>query len=213
MTFWRAKMTFWTVLSLVMRHVFAGTSQRRQSAQWKTANSPRPKKFCQSKSKVKTALITFLNIRGIVLYEFVPPGHNVNQAYYLEALKGLYEKVGQKRHQLFATKSWILHVDNAPAHTALSVREFLASKQITRLEHPPYLPDLALCNFLLFPLVKKHLKGTDFDDVEDIQNNTTTALTAISQYEFQKCFEGWKKQWTSCITSQENYFEGDHSVT
>jgi len=30
-----------------------------QSAQWKTANSPRPKKFRQSKSRVKTMLLTF----------------------------------------------------------------------------------------------------------------------------------------------------------
>ncbi len=32
---------------------------KRQSAQWKTANSPRPKKFRQSKSRVKTMLLTF----------------------------------------------------------------------------------------------------------------------------------------------------------
>jgi len=38
----------------------------------------------------------------------------------------------------FANNSWILQHDNAPAHTALSVREFLATKQITVLEHPAY---------------------------------------------------------------------------
>jgi len=47
---------------------------KRQSAQWKTANSPRPKKFCQSKSRVKTMLLTFFDIRGIVHYEFVQNG-------------------------------------------------------------------------------------------------------------------------------------------
>jgi len=35
---------------------------KRQSAQWKTANSPRPKKFRQSKSRVKTMLLTFFLI-------------------------------------------------------------------------------------------------------------------------------------------------------
>jgi len=33
---------------------------KRQSAQWKTANFPRPKNFCRSKSRVKTMLQTFL---------------------------------------------------------------------------------------------------------------------------------------------------------
>ena len=32
---------------------------KRQSTQWKTANSPRPKKFHRSKSRVKTMLLTF----------------------------------------------------------------------------------------------------------------------------------------------------------
>ena len=31
----------------------------RQGAQWKTASSPRPKKFHQSKSRVKKKLLTF----------------------------------------------------------------------------------------------------------------------------------------------------------
>ena len=44
---------------------------KQQSAQWKTANSPRPKKFCQSKSRVKIMLLTFFDITGIVHYEFV----------------------------------------------------------------------------------------------------------------------------------------------
>ena len=63
-------------------------------------------------------------IRGIVHYEFVPTGQTVNQVYYLEVLNRLREKVRRKRPEIFANNSWILHHDNAPAHTALSVREF-----------------------------------------------------------------------------------------
>jgi len=40
---------------------------KRQSAQWKTANSPRPKKFLQSKSRLKTMLLTFFDIRGFFI--------------------------------------------------------------------------------------------------------------------------------------------------
>jgi len=53
----------------------------------------------------------------------------------------------RKRPEIFANKSWILHHDNAPAHTALSVMQFLATKQITVLEHPAYSPDLAPSDF------------------------------------------------------------------
>ena len=83
------------------------------------------------------------DIRGIVHYEFVPTGQTVTQVYYLEVLKRLGEKVRRKRPQLFANNSWILHHDNAPAHTTLSVRELFATKQITVLQHNAYSPDLA----------------------------------------------------------------------
>jgi len=75
------------------------------------------------KSRVKTILLTFF-IRGIVHYEFVPTGQTVNQVHYLEVLERLREKVRRKRPEIFANNSWILHHDNAPAHMALSVREF-----------------------------------------------------------------------------------------
>ena len=183
---------------------------KRQSAQWKSADSPRPKKFRQSKSRVKTMLITFFDIRGIVHYEFLPAGQTVNQTYYIEVLKRLREKVRRKRHDFFADNSWFLHHDNAPAHTALSVREFLASKQITVLEHPPYSPDLAPNDFFLFPKIKEVLKGKNFDDIEDIKANATAALTAITEKDFQNCFQGWIRRWHRCIASRGEYFEGDH---
>jgi len=66
---------------------------KQQSAQWKTANSPQPKKFRRSKSRVKTMLLTFFDIIGIVHYEFVPTGQTVNQDYYLNVLERLREKV------------------------------------------------------------------------------------------------------------------------
>ncbi|KAF6327507.1 hypothetical protein mRhiFer1_008231 [Rhinolophus ferrumequinum] len=119
--------------------------------------------------------------------------------YYLEVLKRLREKVIQP--ELFANNSWLLH-HNAPAHMALLVREFLASKQITVLEHPPYSPDLAPNDFFLYLKIKEILKGRHVYDIQDIKGNTTTALMAIPEKEFQNCSEGWTRRWRQCIASQ-----------
>jgi hypothetical protein len=43
-------------------------------------------------------------------------------------LKRLREKVRRKQPKLLANNSWILQPNNAPAHTALAVRVFLATK-------------------------------------------------------------------------------------
>jgi len=91
-----------------------------------------------------------------------------------------------------------------------SKEEFLSTKQITVLEHPAYSPDLAPNDFFLIPKIKEILKGRHFDDNDDIRNNTTAALKAIPQNQFQNCFEGWTRHWCRCIASQGEYSEGNH---
>jgi len=87
-----------------------------------------------------------------------------------------------------------LHQNNLPANTALSVREFLASKQITVLEHPGYSLDLGPSDIFLFLKIKEILKGTYFDDIDDIWSNTRAALKAIPPNQVQNCSEGWTRR-------------------
>jgi hypothetical protein len=47
----------------------------------------------------------------------------------------------------------LLH-DSAPANTALSIQEFLVKHSIHVLSQPPYLSDLSLPDFLLFPKIE-----------------------------------------------------------
>jgi len=108
---------------------------------------PTTKKVPSVQIKSQNNVADFFFYIRIVHYEFVPTRQTVNQIYYLEVLERLREKIRWKRLELFASNSWILHHDNAPAHTALSVREFLATKQITVLEHHAYSLDLAPIDF------------------------------------------------------------------
>ena len=57
--------------------------------------------------------------------EFVPPGQTVNQQFYLKRLHDI-DSVRKKRPEMWSSGDWFLHHDNAPAHTALSVQQFLA---------------------------------------------------------------------------------------
>jgi len=90
-----------------------------------------------------------------------------------------------------------------------SKEEFLATKQITVLEHPACSPHLASIDFYLLLKIKEILKGRHFVDIDDIRSNTMAALKAIPQNQFQNCFEGWTRRWHWCIASQGEYFEGD----
>ncbi|UYV75446.1 hypothetical protein LAZ67_13000301 [Cordylochernes scorpioides] len=63
---------------------------------------------------------------GVVHHEFLPQGRTVNKEYYLQVMRNLREAISQKRPDLWKNKNWLLHHDNAPAHTSLLVRDFLA---------------------------------------------------------------------------------------
>jgi hypothetical protein len=112
-----------------------------------------------SKSQMKTMLISFFHIKGIVHFASIPHCQTVKQAHYVEILKRLHEAVRRKRPELWPN-DWILYHDNAPAHKVLSVKHFLVQKSVTEMEH--YSPDLAPNEFWLFQKIKSALKGRRF---------------------------------------------------
>jgi len=178
--------------------------------QWKKQNSPRPNKARMSRSQDRTKLVCFFHHKGLVHYEFIAQGQTVNQQCYLEVLTRLRESVQRKRPRLLPHK-WILHHDNAPAHDALRVHEFLAKNSITKMYHPPYSPALAPFDFWLFPKLKNTLKGQRFAHLSDIQCNVKTLLQGVLENDFQDCFWQWHHCLTKCIASQGEYFKGNSS--
>ena len=182
---------------------------KQQSSQWKHPSSPRPKKARQVRSNQKAMLIAFFDHEGIVHHEFAATGQTINQHFYLDVLKRLRDAVRRKRPAKWQANSWLLQHDNAPAHTAVSVRQFLAKNNTTVLDHPPYSPDLAPCDFFLFPKLKSSLKGARFESVKSITENSTNQLKAIASEDYSECFEKLKRRWQKCIAVEGDYFEGD----
>ena len=61
--------------------------------------------------------------------------------------------------------------------------------------HPPYSPDLAPCDFWLFPKVKITRKGKRFESIQDIEAATTAQLKKLTKEDFQNCFRKWQERW------------------
>jgi histone-lysine N-methyltransferase SETMAR len=145
-------------LLLVKLGVFNTTRKQNARECSGKQNSPQPNKVRMSRSQFKAMLVCFFDHKGIVHYEFNAQGQTVNQQCCLEVLTRLRESVLGKNPEFWPDK-WILHHDNAPAHDALRVREFLAKKSVIKMDLPPYSPDLAPCEFWLFPKLKKKCPG------------------------------------------------------
>ena len=92
--------------------------------------------------------------RDSLVYDHAVPRHTtVTSSYYSNVLRSsLLRHLRMKRPGKVET-GWVLHHDNAPAHTARLTQECLRELNVNVLPHPPYSPDLAPCDFWLFPTV------------------------------------------------------------
>jgi hypothetical protein len=52
------------------------------------------------------------------------------------------------------------------------------------IPHPLYYPDLAPCDFFLFPKMKLKLKGRRFDTTEDIHAESQRVLDILTEKDF-----------------------------
>jgi len=186
---------------------------KQQSLLWKSPGSPGPKKARQSCSATKSKLIVFFDIRGIVHHEYIPEGQTVKAEFCCKVLRRLRKDIRRKRLELWCAGNCLLHEDNAPSRRALVTREFLAHKGIITLPHPSYSPDLAPCDFFLFPKMKLQLKGRCFDRVEEIQRESQNVLGTPREQDFQHAFQQWQRRWDRCVAAQGDYFEGDTAQT
>jgi hypothetical protein len=98
------------------------------------------------KSKVRSMLIIFFDIKGNVQNEFILTGQTVNSVYYRDVLQWLRENVRRLRPELWRQKNWLLHHNNAPSHTSI----FADKNNMTVIPHPPHFP--------LLPWLKTKLK-------------------------------------------------------
>jgi len=96
----------------------------------------------------------------------------------------------------------------APAHTSL-VREFLTKNNMTTVPHPACSPDLAPCDFYVFPKMKHWLKGWRFVSIEEIQAESQQVINTLMPADFSECFQKWPNRWDHCIQVQGDCFEGD----
>jgi hypothetical protein len=57
------------------------------------------------------------------------------------------------------------------------------------IPHPPYSPDMAPCDFFLFPKMKLMLKGRQFYNSEEIQAESQRVLDTVTEKDFQEAFQ------------------------
>ncbi|KYN11406.1 hypothetical protein ALC57_16419 [Trachymyrmex cornetzi] len=120
----------------------------------------------------------------------------------------------QKQRRMNIAQDMLNDVNDDPdlLKRVITVSSFLAKNNTVIMPQPPYSPDLAPCDFFLFPKLKRPMKERRFATIEEIKAASLEELKAIPKSAFQKCFDDWKKRWHKCLVSEGDYFEGDNII-
>ena len=147
----------------------------------------------------------FFDSNGMIYMHWVPTGQTVNKEYYVEVLREVRKRFLGKRPALFKSSQWHFHQDNAPVHNSILVADYLTKMGIKTVPQPPYSPDLAPCDFWLFP----KLRGCRYETIEEMKEAVTVkSLTRshkrTSMGPSRSCWNG-----TSVLQPEEITSKGD----
>ena len=76
---------------------------------------------------------------------------------------------------------------------------------IKTVPHRPYSPDLAPCDFCLFP----KLRGCRYETTEEIKEAVTKVIDTLTQEEFHGAFQKLFERYNKCIAARGDYLKGD----
>ena len=90
------------------------------------------------------------------------------------------------------------------SHNPILVTDYLIKIGINTVTHSPYCPDLAPCDFWLFP----KLRGCRYETIEEMNGAMTKVLDTPTQENFHGAFQKLLERYNKCIANRGDYFEG-----
>ena len=131
--------------------------------------------------------------------EFPPEGKKVNAEFNKGVMDRLLKRIQHVRSAAFCSRNFFLLHDNAPAHKAATVCQFLTHKMLQPFITPPYSQDLTQPDYFLFSKLKIVLKGIQLADVAEIQEAVTDELRKFQKEELSELFR-------NCTTTQKHVY-------
>ena len=147
----------------------------------------------------------FFDSTGMIYMHWVPSGQTVNKEYYVEVLREFKKRFHQKRPAFFKSDQWHFQQDNAPVYNSILVTDYLSKMGINTVPQPPYSPDLAPCDFWLFP----KLRDCRYETIEEMKDAVMKVIDTLTQEDFHGAFQNVLKRFNEYIAAGGDYFKGD----
>ena len=124
-----------------------------------------------------------------------------------QTVRGFRNRFHRKRLTLFKSGQCHFHQDNTLVHNSILVTDYLAKMGIKTVPHPTYSPDLAPCDFCLFPM----FRGGRYETIEEMKEAVTKVIDTLPQDDFHGAFQKLLERYNKWIAAGGDYFKGDKS--
>lgn len=179
---------------------------KEQSKQWTSPCEPAPKKAKVVKSAGKVMATVFWDAQGILFIDYLQKGRTITGEYYAALLERLNDELEKKRPHL-AKKKVLFLQDNAKVHTCPAPMAKIHEFRFELWSHPPYSPDLAPCDYHLFPNLKKWLGGKRFYSNNEVIDAANGHFEGLDKSFYKGGIEALEKRWKKCIELKGDYIE------
>jgi histone-lysine N-methyltransferase SETMAR len=148
----------------------------------------------------------FWDRKGILLVDFMAHGTTINADRYCETLKKLRRAIQNRRRGMLTKGVCLLH-DKARPHVARQTVTLLDQFGWDIITHPPYSPDLAPCDYHLFPKLKEHLAGRRFRDDDEVKVAVQRFLNDMAASWYDMGIQKMPLRQQKCIDRNGDYVE------
>ena len=90
-------------------------------------------------------------------------------------------------------------------HNSILVTDYSTKMGIKTVPHSPDSPDVAPCDFWLFP----KLRSCRYETIEEMKEAVTKDIDTLTQEDFHGAFEKLLERLKKCIAAGGDYLEGD----
>ncbi|XP_055306592.1 histone-lysine N-methyltransferase SETMAR-like, partial [Sitodiplosis mosellana] len=179
---------------------------KNQSKQWVKKGESAPKKAKTVLSAGKIMATVFWDAHGVIFIDYLERGKTITGPYYATLLDRLDDEIKVKRPHL-QKKKVLFHRDNASSHKSAVAMAKIHELRYEVLPHPAYSPDLAPCDFHLFPNLKKWLGGKRFNDDDEVIVAVNGYFGGLDADHYKTGILALEHRWEKCIASGGDYVE------
>jgi histone-lysine N-methyltransferase SETMAR len=158
----------------------------------------------------KIMITVFFSVRTLVVMDALPKDSKFNQEYFINRVLACLNKEKKnyaRRNPSSVLHLCIVHMDNSMCHNGEKIVGEFQRKDLTRMPHQPYSPDISPCDFWFFGMVKQQLKGQEFESHSEIEAAITRIWEDLTLPDVESVFQSWKTRLEWVVQHDGDYYE------